>query len=91
MAGRTGKAIVSTLQLEVGGADSGGEQANPGESFRNTWQRDAADLDTCVPLEKVVGDTTERVLNLGRRYGAAIEATLAGDTPEDAVTKAEAG
>jgi hypothetical protein len=41
-------------------------------------------------LQKVVNDATSRVLSLGRRYAVAIDATLAGDTPEDAVKKAEA-
>lgn len=50
--------------------------------------RDAADLD-CGLLEKVVKDTTMRVLNLGRRYVSAIEATLKGDKPEIAVKSAE--
>lgn len=51
--------------------------------------RDSSDLDTCGPLDQVVSDTTLRVLNLGRRYAAAIEDTLKGDKPEDAVEKAE--
>jgi hypothetical protein len=53
--------------------------------------RDGSDLDTCGPLDEVISDTTLRVLNLGRRYAVAIEATLNGDKPEDAVQKAEAG
>jgi len=52
--------------------------------------RDSIDLD-CGPLDKVIGGVTARVLNLGRRYGIAIEATLKGEKPEDAVKKAEAG
>ena len=46
VAGRAGKAVVSALQLEVGGADSGGEQANPGETLGYTRQRDLAKLHT---------------------------------------------
>jgi hypothetical protein len=52
--------------------------------------RNSVDLKTCAPLQKVVNDATSRVLSLGRRYAVAIDATLAGDTPEDAVKKAEA-
>jgi hypothetical protein len=52
--------------------------------------RNSVDLRTCSPLAQVVSDATSRVLGLGRRYAVAIEATLAGDKPEDAVKKAEA-
>jgi hypothetical protein len=52
--------------------------------------RESADLDSCGPLGQVLHETTARVLDLGRRYAGAIEATLAGDKPEDAVRKAEA-
>src|SRR5882762_4902658 len=50
--------------------------------------RDSADLDW-GPLKQVVTDTTARVLNLGRRYAGAIEATLNGEKPETAVKNAE--
>lgn len=51
--------------------------------------RNSADLGTCGPLAKVLGDATSRVLGLGRRYRGAIEATLKGGKPEDAVKEAE--
>jgi hypothetical protein len=52
--------------------------------------RESADLDTCGPLERVLHETSARVLDFGQRYAVAIDATLKGEKPEDAVTKAEA-
>jgi hypothetical protein len=46
--------------------------------------RDSADLDW-GPLETVIGGTTARVLNLGRRYAPAIQSTLDGEKPEKSV------
>ena len=43
VAGCAGKSVVSALKLQIGGADSGGEQTNSGESFRNTRQRNPAE------------------------------------------------
>jgi hypothetical protein len=51
--------------------------------------RDSADAEW-GPLDKLVGGTTARVLNLGKRYGGAIHATLAGKEPEAAVKESEA-
>ncbi len=42
---RAREAVVSTLQLEVGGADAGGQQANAGEAFGDAGQRLAAHFD----------------------------------------------
>jgi hypothetical protein len=50
--------------------------------------RDSIDLDWS-PLDKAVGATTSRVLNLGRRYAEAIRLTLQGKKPEFAVVEAE--
>lgn len=50
--------------------------------------RDSADLDW-GPLDKVIRGTTARVLNLGQRYGGAIEATLRGEKAENAIKKIE--
>jgi hypothetical protein len=44
VAGRSGKTVVSTLEFEVGGTDSGGQQTNPGESLGYARQRLLADL-----------------------------------------------
>jgi len=43
--GRAGEAVVSTLQLEIRGTDSGGQQANAGEAFRDAGERLAAHFD----------------------------------------------
>jgi hypothetical protein len=42
--GRTGESVVSALKFEIGGADSGREQANPGESLGYARQRLLANL-----------------------------------------------
>lgn len=52
--------------------------------------RDSTDLDW-GPLDRLVGGTTTRALNLGQRYAKALEATLAGISPEAAISDAEAG
>lgn len=52
--------------------------------------RDSVDLDW-GPVDRLIGSTTARVLNLGKRYAPAIRATLAGGKPADAVQKSEAG
>src|SRR5262249_42978102 len=52
--------------------------------------RDSADLDW-GPLDQVISRTTSRVLNLGQKYATAIQSTLEGAIPEDAVRIAEPG
>jgi hypothetical protein len=52
--------------------------------------RDSADLEW-GPLDTIVGSTTSRVLNLGKKYSGAIRATLNGDKPADAVENVEKG
>jgi hypothetical protein len=52
--------------------------------------RDSADLDW-GPLGEVLSGSTARVLNLGRRYAASVQATLDGTDPEIAVQVAEKG
>ncbi len=42
-----------------------------------------------APLDYLVKSTTSRVLNLGSRYSKAIQDTLNGKKPQDAVEKAE--
>ncbi|HYW71713.1 MAG TPA: YbjN domain-containing protein [Pyrinomonadaceae bacterium] len=51
--------------------------------------RESADLDACGPLAQVIHEISARVLDLGRRYRDAIEATLKGEPPEQAIIKAE--
>ncbi len=50
--------------------------------------RDSADLDW-GPLDKIIGGTTSRVLDLGQKYASAIKDTLQGEKPEKAVEKSE--
>jgi len=50
--------------------------------------RDSSDLDW-GPLDKIVGGTTSRVLNLGRKYAATIKLVIEGESPQSAVKKAE--
>ena len=50
--------------------------------------RDSADMGW-GPLAQVVVDVTERTLNLGRCYAAAIQAVLGGAEPAEAVAKAD--
>jgi hypothetical protein len=47
VAGGAGESVVAALQLEVGGADAGGKQANAGETFGNARKGLLADLDAC--------------------------------------------
>jgi hypothetical protein len=46
--------------------------------------RDSADLDW-GPTDKIVGELTSRVLNLGKRYVGAARLTLDGKDPEMAM------
>lgn len=50
--------------------------------------RDSASLEWGF-LDAVIAGTTARVLNLGQRYGRAIQSVLDGEKPEDAVKTAE--
>jgi hypothetical protein len=51
--------------------------------------RQSADLDACGSLEHVLRETTARVLDLGHRYRVAIDATLAGESAEQAIAETE--
>src|SRR5258706_1624446 len=42
---RARESVVSTLQLQIGGTDAGGQQANAGEALGDTRQRLAAHFD----------------------------------------------
>jgi hypothetical protein len=50
--------------------------------------RDSTDIDR-GPLEQLIGGTTSRVLNLGERYGPAVQSVLKGEKPESTVAKAD--
>ncbi|MBD2766358.1 hypothetical protein IC235_00455 [Hymenobacter sp. BT664] len=48
--------------------------------------RDSADLNY-GPLDQIMNDITERVLNLGKHYKSAIQETIKGKKPEEALAK----